>query len=241
MGALKFPHSSGNSTSISSPAANPSASIELKLPSTTGSAGDALKVASANHSSTNAELEWGAVAPTTTSGTDNFTVADGNLVIGTAGHGIDFSAVSSTGSMTSELLDWYEEGTWTPAFTGTTWSSFTTQTGTYTRCGAIVVAHGWIVADTSNQSGNGGTIVSGLPYQMSYNSASNRGAVTFGYSKNLDLTGDKRQLTGTIIHNGNSFSVHNLEDNGSPFTNYEHNMTGTVELSFTAVYTTGVN
>ena len=35
--------------------------------------------------------------------------------------------------------------------------------------------------------------------------------------------------------------VHNLEDNGSPFTNYEHNMTGTVELSFTAVYTTGVN
>ena len=72
MGAIKFPHASGNSTSISSPAANPSANIELKLPSTTGSAGQVLKVASANHSSTNAELEWGAVS--VNSSTDTFTV-----------------------------------------------------------------------------------------------------------------------------------------------------------------------
>ena len=39
-------------------------------------------------------MEWATVSadPTTTSGTNNFTVADGNLVIGTAGHGVDFSA-----------------------------------------------------------------------------------------------------------------------------------------------------
>lgn len=57
---VKLVHASGNGTKLSAPAANPSADITLKVPSTTGSAGQVLKVASANHSSTNAELEWGA-------------------------------------------------------------------------------------------------------------------------------------------------------------------------------------
>ena len=62
MGSLKLPYPSGNSAILHSPAANPSADITMKLPSTTGSAGQYLKVASANHSSTNAELEWGTVS-----------------------------------------------------------------------------------------------------------------------------------------------------------------------------------
>ena len=57
---VKLKHASGNGTVIGAPAANPSADITLKAPSTTGSAGQVLKVASANHSSTNAELEWAA-------------------------------------------------------------------------------------------------------------------------------------------------------------------------------------
>ena len=58
MASIKLKHTSGNSTIIHSPAANPSSDVTLKLPSTTGSAGQVLKVASANHSSTNAELEF---------------------------------------------------------------------------------------------------------------------------------------------------------------------------------------
>jgi hypothetical protein len=42
-------------------------------------------------------------------------VKTGNLIIGTSGKGIDFSANSHAGGMTSEVLDSYEEGTWTPA------------------------------------------------------------------------------------------------------------------------------
>ena len=60
MASIKLKHASGNSTILNSPAANPSADVTLKLPSTTGSAGQVLQVASANHSATNAELEFAA-------------------------------------------------------------------------------------------------------------------------------------------------------------------------------------
>ena len=62
MSEVKLKHSSGNSTGLAAPAANPSSDVTLKVPSTTGSAGQYLKVASANHSSTNAELEWATVS-----------------------------------------------------------------------------------------------------------------------------------------------------------------------------------
>ena len=62
MGAIKLKHTSGNGTILNSPAANPTSDITLKLPSTTGSAGQVLQVASANHSSTNAELEFAALS-----------------------------------------------------------------------------------------------------------------------------------------------------------------------------------
>ena len=44
--------------------------------------------------------------------TGDQTISTGNLVIGTSGKGVDFSATPGTG--TSELFDDYEEGTWTP-------------------------------------------------------------------------------------------------------------------------------
>ena len=62
MASIKLKHSSGNGTILNSQAANPSADVSFKLPSTTGSAGQVLQVASANHSSTNAELEFAAVS-----------------------------------------------------------------------------------------------------------------------------------------------------------------------------------
>ena len=40
----------------------------------------------------------------------------GNLIMGSAGDGIDFSDTGDATGMTNELLDDYEEGTWTPDF-----------------------------------------------------------------------------------------------------------------------------
>ncbi len=85
-------------------------------------------------------------------------ISTGNLVIGTSGKGIDFSATSGTG--TSELLDDYEEGTWTPTLGGDT--TYTAQSGTYTKVGNKVTVVGKI---TVNTLGTGSTtVVSGLPF-----------------------------------------------------------------------------
>jgi hypothetical protein len=69
--------------------------------------------------------------------TGDQTIIDGNLVIGTSGKGIDFSATPGTG--TSELFDDYEEGTFTP--TDNSGAGLTlTQTGqaTYVKSGTQV-------------------------------------------------------------------------------------------------------
>jgi len=42
------------------------------------------------------------------------TLSTGNLVQGTAAKGINFTANTPEAGMTSQLLNWYEEGTWTP-------------------------------------------------------------------------------------------------------------------------------
>lgn len=92
------------------------------------------------------------------------TIVDGNLVIGTTGKGIDFSADPSAAGMTSELLDDYEEGDWTPVVTSTsgTITSFTAS-GTYTKIGRLVT----VVARfsiTNVGSGSGGILIDSLPF-----------------------------------------------------------------------------
>ena len=102
----------------------------------------------------------------------NVTVSDGDLVIGTAGHGVDFSATANAGttgsSMTSELLDWYEEGSWTPSITFGGTSNFVggvhnVQWGTYTRVGRLVTASGTI-GYSDKGSSSGLVNINGLPF-----------------------------------------------------------------------------
>lgn len=65
---------------------------------------------------------------------------DGNLKPLTAAKGINFTANTPAAGMTSQLLNWYEEGTWTPvlsAYSGTI-TTPGASTGTYTRIGRNV-------------------------------------------------------------------------------------------------------
>lgn len=98
----------------------------------------------------------------------NQTLSDGNLVVGTAGKGIDFSANTNAAGMTSELLTWYEEGTWTGSLTGGTTGATTpvTATGRYTRIGRQVAVQ--INFSNVNTSGASGVLlVTGLPFANS--------------------------------------------------------------------------
>jgi len=62
----------------------------------------------------------------------------GNLAF-PSGQGIDFSATSDAGGMTSELLDDYEEGTWTPTIDLSVSSpTYSKQEGKYTKIGNVV-------------------------------------------------------------------------------------------------------
>ena len=99
-------------------------------------------------------------------------VKTGNLVIGTAGKGIDFSATGDgSGTMSSELLDDYEEGTFTGTWTAYTTACSTTDTSTnyYTKIGQQVTCY--INASNMTLVGGGGAIkMEGLPYATSSDS-----------------------------------------------------------------------
>ena len=93
----------------------------------------------------------------------NVTLSTGNLVIGTAGKGVDFSITSHPAGMTSELLADYEEGTWTPAVGNQTVVGTFSSNGTYTKIGRQVFFRGQVFGSTSI-AGASGSFIGGLPY-----------------------------------------------------------------------------
>ena len=94
-----------------------------------------------------------------TNGTSNFTISDGNLVIGTSGHGIDFSATSDGAGATSEVLHDYEEGSFTPTYDAPDQSSATfshfQNYGKYTKIGNIVTVGIYISGYCNGNAGGG--------------------------------------------------------------------------------------
>ena len=93
-------------------------------------------------------------------------VVNQNLVFDN-GYGIDFSATPNAGTTTSEVLDDYEEGTWTPYIYGTSGTpSWGTVSGSYTKIGNTVHAR----FSFQNYSGGitGTTLFTGWPYNTDF-------------------------------------------------------------------------
>lgn len=123
------------------------------------------------------------------------TLSTGNLIQGTAAKGINFTANTGAAGKTSQLLNWYEEGTWTPSFGGST--TYYGRAGTYTRVGRLVFVEGYIHIDT-NGSGSQ-TTISGLPFTP----AASRDGIVFAYNTGLatnivSLSG-RVETGGTIV------------------------------------------
>jgi|DEB0MinimDraft_10_1074344.scaffolds.fasta_scaffold12188_2 hypothetical protein len=104
----------------------------------------------------------------------NATLSSGNLVIGSAGKGIDFSgAQTAVGATDAEVLSGYERGDFIPgvAFgggsTGILYSSSVTQ-ATYVKMGDLVFINGFIVL-TNKGSSTGDATITGLPFNVRNN------------------------------------------------------------------------
>jgi hypothetical protein len=103
----------------------------------------------------------------------SLTASTGNIVIGTSGQGIDFSATPGTG--TSELLADYEEGTWTPIiragtvnFTSVSYNARTK--GSYTKVGDVVHFYMELLTDSVVAGlASGSVFIDGLPFTSSAN------------------------------------------------------------------------
>tara|TARA_B100001564_G_C20276815_1_gene506192 strand:- start:44 stop:631 length:588 start_codon:yes stop_codon:yes gene_type:complete len=105
----------------------------------------------------------------------NVTITDGDLVIGTSGHGIDFSATADgTGSSQNEIFDDYEEGSWTPVIEGlSNTPSFHNLGGHYTKIGNRVFLQGHIQVNVKPQFSNQSAAftLSGLPFTANVSGA----------------------------------------------------------------------
>ena len=159
----------------------------------------------------------------TTASTGRFTsvtATTGNVVIGTSGQGIDFSATPGTG--TSELLDDYEEGTWTPVVSdGTNNATMGGDNGgQYTKIGNCVTFTAFVVVQTINSVGNNAR-VTGLPFAST--STATRAAAAVGYGASLNITAG--QVVGAYVQAfGNTHIVLTIWD----ATTGTSNMTGTL-------------
>jgi hypothetical protein len=125
----------------------------------------------------------------TTTPSSKLSVSGGNISVD-SGYGIDFSATGTgTGTSTSELLDDYEEGTFTPVFIGSTTAgsqTYTTQAGFYEKIGRLVNFRFRLTINTKGTIA-GNIIVGGLPFTTS-STASSYGNAFLGNAANLAIT-----------------------------------------------------
>ena len=119
----------------------------------------------------------------------NVKLTTGNLVMSTSGKGIDFSATSNGGDGVSELLDDYEEGTFTAVWKfGTTENTKASDSAAwYTKVGKLVTV--WFKGAISGApSGTGNLSISGLPFTSE--STSNHIATTGVWANRITNIGD---------------------------------------------------
>ena len=131
-------------------------------------------------------------------------ITDGNLIIGTAGHGIDFSATGdSSGTMSNELLDDYEEGTWDPVLYSTGGGDdfgYSSRAGYYQKVGGVVHYY------CNIQWTKGGGVSAGYVYCKGFPFTTRNNPGSYYYiGSNMNLGGlDANRPFNNINANGNN-------------------------------------
>jgi hypothetical protein len=144
----------------------------------------------------------------------NVSIANGNLVFSTSGKGIDFSATTdSSGTMTSELLDDYERGSWTPTLVSRNAPSgslgYTNDTGAYVKIGNLVFVSAFLTWTSGSISGT--TVqLAGLPFASGPNIT--RGGFNITYSSSGWVTGATIYQQAFRNENSESNAIYNFSD-----------------------------
>jgi hypothetical protein len=124
---------------------------------------------------TNSRIGVGTISPAQKLDVVGAIKSSDNVIQGTAAKGFNFTANTPAAGMSSQLLNWYEEGIWTTAMTadgGTATLSFDRLN--YTRSGRIVAISGEIVV--SAISSPTGDIYISIPFTNSASTSGRSGA-----------------------------------------------------------------
>ena len=130
----------------------------------------------------------------------------GNVTFQDAGEGINFtnnSAASGSGvTSSSRILDQFEEGTWTPGFSGFGSPTISTQVGSYVRVGRQVTCNFHIV--WTGGTAASGARLTGLPFAVT--AADGKQLEGYGFTSDCDgdacwnLKADTSTLTSVQTH-----------------------------------------
>jgi len=132
-------------------------------------------------------------------------LTDGNLKIGTAGHGIDFHNFGTGTNIDNNLLDDYEEGTWSPTMLqgSNAPAAYAQRTGYYTKVGNLVHLNGRVQLNGLG-SMSGTIFMTGLPFTAT-DATNNFSAFHVGYYAGFALPTATATMMGIV--NPNSINV----------------------------------
>ena len=173
----------------------------------------------------------------------DMTSGGGNIILAN-GAGIDFSATANgSGTTSSEILDDYEEGTWTPeydgdsgSFSSVTYDNF--RTGRYTKIGRMVFAYGFIRTDAISLGTLSGTLkVTGLPFTALSTGQPYRFMTALGTRHNFN---GAIEIVGSAINDNSTEFFLTKDYNTGSSVQVTDLGTGTNQnhLQFTAIYET---
>jgi hypothetical protein len=147
------------------------------------------------------------------------TLSTGNLIQGTAAKGINFTANTPAAGMTSQLLNWYEEGTFTPTITssaGTT--TLTSSAASFTRNGNIVMLQIEVTINTDASVGTADFTIGSFPFTSNARTA--RGFVVTSNWTGGDMNDGYIQMAGSatsMVWSGRSINASSRTGNTLTF------------------------
>jgi hypothetical protein len=182
----------------------------------------------------------------------DITAEAGNLVIGTAGKGIDFSAQTTTTasdtSVDAELLDHYEEGRFTAVLedgagnAATTVNIPSTLNASYVRIGSVVHINGFLNINSVSAFASGNCKITGLPFVIGTGSSGwaysyLTGGFGFGYASGLSLSAAGGVFG--LTENNTSYIPLYVSDSTSSYTALAYDEIGdSSQLIWSTTYTT---